>query len=51
MWSVLVVYTRPCRLHAYSTWTCIDWLLNDTVAIGNPERHVHKASHRGSKQH
>jgi len=20
------------------------------VAIGNPERHVHKASHRGSKQ-
>jgi len=21
-----------------------------TVAIGNPERHVHRASHRGSKQ-
>jgi len=23
---------------------------NNTVAIGNPERHVRKASHRGSKQ-
>jgi len=22
----------------------------DSVAIGNPERHVRKASHRGSKQ-
>jgi len=25
-------------------------LLVSSVAIGNPERHVHKASHRGSKQ-
>jgi len=24
--------------------------LNDVVAIGNPERHMRKASHRGSKQ-
>jgi len=23
---------------------------SDTVAIGNPEWHVHKTSHRGSKQ-
>ena len=28
MWTV--VYSRPCRLHAYSTWACkcIDWLLD-----------------------
>jgi len=25
-------------------------ILHCTVAIGNPERHVRKASHRGSKQ-
>jgi len=24
--------------------------LHDSVAIGNPEQHVRKASHRGSKQ-
>jgi len=24
--------------------------ITDTVAIGNPERHMRKASHRGSKQ-
>jgi len=24
--------------------------VQDSVAIGNPERHVRKASHRGSKQ-
>jgi len=23
------VYTRSCSLHAYSTWSCIDWLLGD----------------------
>jgi len=27
-----------------------DNIFNDTVAIGNPERHVRKASHCGSKQ-
>ena len=25
-------------------------VMNSTVAIGNPERNVRKASHRGSKQ-
>ena len=28
MWSV--VYTRLCSLHAYSTWACIGWMLDDT---------------------
>jgi len=28
MWSV--VYTRLCSLHAYSTWACFGWLLDDT---------------------
>jgi len=28
----------------------LDYFLNHTVAIGNPERHVRKASHCGSKQ-
>jgi len=28
----------------------VEWLIYATVAIGNPERHVRKASHRGSKQ-
>jgi len=36
---------------------CVGWLASGigqvtvpSVAIGNPERHVRKASHRGSKQ-
>jgi len=41
------------------TWRawCVGWLASaigqvtvPSVAIGNPERHVRKASHRGSKQ-
>jgi len=30
------VYTRSCSLHAYSTWSCIDWLLGDSVAASGP---------------
>ena len=29
LWSV--VYTRPCSHHAYSTWACVDWLLDDRL--------------------
>ena len=31
-------------------WFCDKYLMMYIVAIGNPERHVRKASHRGSKQ-
>jgi len=31
MWTA--VYTRPCSLHVYSTWGCIDWLLDDTRPV------------------
>jgi len=31
--------------------TLTSWSQHHFVAIGNPERHMRKASHRGSKQH
>jgi len=44
MWSV--VYTRPCSLHAYSTWACIDWLLDDSLErlldVGSQSQSVRK---------
>jgi len=37
-----------CGIKIYSAYVVFKTL--GPVAIGNPERHVHKASHRGSKQ-
>jgi len=48
-------YNEPHRPHvlcveaAHGT-TSTSWSQHHFVALGNPERHVHKASHRGSKQ-
>jgi len=41
---------RRYILHALSTLDSCSIDAMRTVAIGNPERHVRKASHRGSKQ-
>jgi len=40
-----------CLIRGFSD-TNQDWIkyLDSAIAIGNPERHVRKASHRGSKQ-
>jgi len=40
--AVILPFVRHDWLH----WSCD----KDDVAIGNPERHVRKASHHGSKQ-
>jgi len=41
---------RKLILHTLKSLNSIPDLRNDTVAIGNPEQHVCKASHHGSKQ-
>jgi len=52
----LNVFHKKHLLHAYSLkcteviFVLLCNIFNDTVAIGNPERHVRKASHCGSKQ-
>jgi len=48
-------YNEPHQSHflcvkAELRTTSTSWPQHHFVAIGNPERHVHKASHRGSKQ-
>ena len=48
-------YNEPHRLHVLSVkaelgTTSTSWSQHHFVAIGNPERHVRRASHRGSKQ-
>jgi len=48
-------YNEPQRSHVLCVkaelgTTSTSWSQHHFVAIGNPERHVHKASHRGSKQ-
>ena len=48
-------YNEPHRSHvlcvkAELRTTFTSWSQHHFVAIGNPERHVHEASHRGSKQ-
>jgi len=48
-------YNEPHRSHVLCVKTELcttftSWSQHHLVAIGNPERHVHKASHRGSKQ-
>jgi len=48
-------YNEPHRSHilcvkAELGTTITSWSQHHFVAIGNPERHMHKASQRGSKQ-
>jgi len=48
-------YNKPYRSHilcvkAELNMTSTFWSQHHFVAIGNPERHVRKALHRGSKQ-
>ena len=48
-------YNEPHRLHvlfvkASHSMTSTSWLQHHFVAIGNPERHMRKASYCGSKQ-
>jgi len=48
-------YNEPHRSHVLCVkaelgTTSTSWSKHHFVAIGNPERHVRKASHRGSKQ-
>jgi len=48
-------YNEPHRLHVLCVkaelgTTSTSWSQHHFVAIGNPERHVRKALHRGSKQ-
>ena len=49
------IYNKPHRSHilyvkAELRTTFTSWSQHHFVAIGNPERHMRKASHRGSKQ-
>ena len=49
-------YNEPQRSHvlcvkAELRTTSTSWSQHHFVVIGNPERHVHKASHRGSKRY
>jgi len=37
-------------VHSWPSSAQKNWSVFDSVAIGNRERHVRKASHRGSKQ-
>ena len=48
--TVWIIFTRILNLRLKSQQSCLVQLFNGFVAIGNPERHVRKASHRGSKQ-
>jgi len=48
-------HNQPHRSHVFCVkaelrTTFTSWSQHHFVAIGNPERHVRKASHRGSKQ-
>jgi len=45
MWMIVETKVFPNLLETNTNWYDVA-----TVAIGNPERHVRKASHRGSKQ-
>jgi len=45
-------YNEPHRSYVLCVKAelCTTWSQHHFVAIGNPERHVRQASHRGSKQ-
>jgi len=47
------LFLKATRNASYLSWRAqsqIISLMGDAVAIGNPERHMRKASYRGSKQ-
>jgi len=48
--KILEKFTRKLCLRSNTSKPKKLFYKNSTVAIGNPERHVRKASHRGSKQ-